>query len=284
MLHSCFSLNYRIFHQKEMNYIFFLILTLYILFSYDIIRELFDIIFFKEEIYMRNIFKLKREARSQLKNGWGLAIGCFFIALILFPFISSIINSLAKNSDSIFLRIFIYVVTFVLNFLLVVGTLKFSLNYAQSDKTPFVGDIFSGFSVFRKALLIYIILIFSIGLGLALFIVPGIIFSLMLSQALYILVDDNKKSALDCIKESIQMMKGNKLELFILSLSFLGWFILMILPIFILKFFPLPTYFILVYLLFFLIGLLILIPYINVTFALFYLKVKNAYYGITEQE
>lgn len=59
-----------------------------------------------------------------------------------------------------------------------------------------------------------------------LLIVPGIIAGLSYSMTYFILNDNPNMSAGDAIKLSQQMMYGHKAELFILSLSFLGWFIL----------------------------------------------------------
>jgi len=226
--------------------------------------------------------ELKRQARNQLRGRWGLAIGGFFLAVFFFPSIIYIISFF--TSGFLPLKIITYLLTIIVPFILIVGTLKFSLNYATTSKTPFLDDIFSGFKVTVKALLIYIIMVACITLGLVLLIVPGIIVSLMLSQSLYILIDDNSKSVIDCLKESVNMMKDHKVDCFVLSLSFLGWFILMIFPIFLLAYFPLPIYLGLIYLLLLFIGLLWLITYMNVTFALFHLKIKDAYDGVTENK
>ncbi len=231
---------------------------------------------------MNNASELKRQAKSQLKNRWGLAIGGFFIAIIFFPAILATINFFVGTSNSLLVKTIVNIITLFLNIILFVGTLNFSLNYAQIEKTPLLDDIFSGFRVFVKALIIYIIIIICVAIGLALLIIPGIIVALMLSQALYILMDDNSKSAIDCLKESIHIMNGHKLEGFILSLSFLGWIALIILPLFILIVFPLPIYFLLIYILLLLMGLSLFLPYFNVTFALFYLKVKKYYYDTSE--
>lgn len=44
--------------------------------------------------------------------------------------------------------------------------------------------------------------------------------------AYYIAHDDDDISASDALKKSIELMKGNKIRLFLLQLSFIGWFIL----------------------------------------------------------
>ncbi|MBW1605104.1 DUF975 family protein [Lactobacillus sp. Sy-1] len=62
-------------------------------------------------------------------------------------------------------------------------------------------------------------------------IVPGLIKSFSYSQAIYIYrdayVSGQKITPLQAITKSRQMMNGHKGELFILQLSFIGWFLLM---------------------------------------------------------
>lgn len=59
-----------------------------------------------------------------------------------------------------------------------------------------------------------------------LLIVPGIIKFISYSMAYYILLDASEYTASEAIKKSQVLMKGHKLDLFLLSLSFIGWFIL----------------------------------------------------------
>ena len=84
-------------------------------------------------------------------------------------------------------------------------------------------DILDGFLFFLKILLISIITAFFTILWSLLFIIPGIVASLRYSQAIYILLDDPGKSAMQCIRESKSLMAGHKLELFLVNFSFIGW-------------------------------------------------------------
>lgn len=226
--------------------------------------------------------ELKNLAKSQLKGRWGLAIGGFFIAVFFFPFIIDIISFFIDGS--LLTSVIKYSVSIIIRLILIIGTLNFSLHYANPEKTPFLDDIFSGFKISVKALSVYIMIIPCIILGIILLIVPGIILSLAFSQSLYILIDDSNKSPIECIKESVNIMKGHKKDYLLLSLSFLGWIALMIVPIFLLAIFPLPIFIGVLYLLILLVGLLWLIPYISITFANFYLKVKNSNYNIIESK
>lgn len=59
-----------------------------------------------------------------------------------------------------------------------------------------------------------------------LFIIPGIIKSYSYSMSAYIQQDSENKDWNYCIKESMARMKGLKMKLFLLDLSFIGWYLL----------------------------------------------------------
>jgi len=87
-------------------------------------------------------------------------------------------------------------------------------------------DIFKGFRYPVKVLLIMIISAALVTAWSLLLIFPGVIAFYRYRQAYYILLDAPEKSALQCIRESKTMMRGHKADLFILDLSFIGWFVL----------------------------------------------------------
>ncbi|WP_289294348.1 DUF975 family protein [Romboutsia ilealis] len=92
-------------------------------------------------------------------------------------------------------------------------------------------------------------------IGSILFIIPGIILAFMYSQVYYIMAENPEMSIMNCLKESSRIMKGHKMDLFILELSFLGWGILMVITLGIA-------------------GLYVL-PYYNATLTNFYLEIKD---------
>ena len=87
-----------------------------------------------------------------------------------------------------------------------------------------------------------------------LLVIPGIIKALAYSMAGFIVVDTDLE-AKDVLKKSKEMMNGYKWDYFVFGLSFIGWFILV------------P----------FTIGILLiwLIPYMLVSMALYYEKLKE---------
>ena len=58
-----------------------------------------------------------------------------------------------------------------------------------------------------------------------LLVIPGVVKSYAYSQAVYVKVDHPDYDWRRCLDESIQMMKGHKMDLFVLDLSFIGWYI-----------------------------------------------------------
>ncbi|MGI6767451.1 MAG: DUF975 family protein [Lentihominibacter sp.] len=91
-------------------------------------------------------------------------------------------------------------------------------------------DIFLGFERFGKALGLMLFRSLFIFLWSCLFLIPGIIAAIRYSQAFFVLADDPGKGIRECMNESKAMMKGNKGKYFILSLSFIGWLFLAVLP------------------------------------------------------
>lgn len=67
--------------------------------------------------------------------------------------------------------------------------------------------------------------------GTLLFIIPGIIFAYMYSQALFIMGDNPDLGIWEAMQESKRMMNGNKFNLFLFQLSFIGHILLVIITI-----------------------------------------------------
>lgn len=118
--------------------------------------------------------------------------------------------------------------------------------------------LFDGYKDFVRIFLAKFLVAFIIFIGCILLIVPGVIFTLMFSMTDFILKDDKEISCSDAMKQSAAMMKGHKMQLFWLELSFIGWAILCIFTLGI--------------------GFIFLLPYMNSTIAHFYedLKAENA--------
>lgn len=109
------------------------------------------------------------------------------------------------------------------------GYVSYCLNISRRLKAG-VGEMFDVFGLFFKVLWLQILIGLFTMLWSLLLIVPGIIASYRYSMALFILLDDPNKSAMQCIAESKQMMDGYKAKLFVMDLSFIGWALLSVIP------------------------------------------------------
>lgn len=215
-----------------------------------------------------NRAELKKNAKASLKGNYGQAILLMFLAVAI-PISVALIGCLAMGLDFsangfniekfgtswILLGLIISVATAAI----ALGEVNFYLKISR-NKEASVGDLFSKVNLFLPYICVSIITGFVIGLGTILLVVPGIIAALNYALVSYILVDNPELGVMGSIKKSKEMMKGHRLQLVVLILSFYGWAILGVLTLGILY--------------------LWLIPYMNVTMANFY----NTLRGPVEEE
>ena len=133
------------------------------------------------------------------------------------------------------------------------GYTVFFLNLIRQEDIRYE-RLFEGYKDFIRTFLMEFLFTIAILIGFLLFIIPGIILSVGLCMAPFILKDDKDISAMDALMKSWQLTQGHKMKLFWLGLSFIGWIIL--------SFFTLG------------IGFFLLVPYIEATFAHYYEDIK----------
>ena len=194
--------------------------------------------------------ELKRGAKSQLANYWGVSIG-IMIVCILVSYIPELLSYIDPESATI--AILIPIISLVITGPLAIGQSRFFINLANRENPKF-SDLWFGFNNILRSVGVTLLVGVAVCIGTILFIIPGIIVSFMYSQVYYIMAENPDISVLDCLRESARIMKGHKMELFILELSFLGWIILTALTCGIA-------------------GLYVL-PYYSATLANFYLEIK----------
>jgi len=180
------------------------------------------------------------QARESLKGNWGLAVGTFFIYLLITGAVQSI-PSVGKLAMSIVAGPF------------ALGLSIFSLTLARKQDAR-IEQVFDGFKHFGTALVSYLLMVIFIILWTLFFIIPGFIAAIAYSQIFYILAEDDSIGAMDALRKSKAMMYGYKWKLFFLGLRFIGWILLSILTLGI--------------------GLLWVLPYLQVSYAHFYEDIK----------
>lgn len=105
------------------------------------------------------------------------------------------------------------------------GKTIYALHVTREEKADY-GNLLDGFAVFSRVVILSVLEGVFILLWSLLLIVPGIIASYRYRQAIYLLLDHPDYTPMQCLRLSSEMMRGHKMELFTLDLSFLGWEIL----------------------------------------------------------
>ena len=108
---------------------------------------------------------------------------------------------------------------------IVVGKSRYFIK--NHDVNPELGEIFSGFKGnYLNVVKIMFLMNLKILLWLFLFIVPGFIKAYEYSMIPYLLAENPNITTDEAFSLSKQMTTGQKMDLFVLDLSFLGWIIL----------------------------------------------------------
>ncbi len=188
---------------------------------------------------------LLRMAKDKVAVNWGQAI----ITFLLYMAVAFGIGLIPFGIGSI-----------ILSGPLMLGVAIWALRVRRNSEFA-VENLFSGFSNFGNALGTYLLMMVLVLLWTLLLIIPGIIKSLAYSQAMYILADEPDINAMDALRKSEQMMKGNKTKYFVLLLIFGLLSLLCLLTLGI--------------------GFLFLLPVMQVTMAEFYDEIKR---NMGEQE
>lgn len=229
--------------------------------------------------------KLKSLARKRLDGKYSVVVLSLLLFMVLggcCSFVAMAINASWTSS----------LLMFIVESLLMMGFVGIILNISRGKKVS-LDDLFTKTDLFGKYIVITLLLalvgfiitllgylafkslimvslyhteinlllaIFLILFGLFLtiaIIMVGIYLAIAFSQTYFILYDEPKLSVMKVLEKSFDMMADYILEYFVLVLSFIGWAILGIFTFGILYFW--------------------LIPYMLVTFAIFYDKIKKTY-------
>ena len=193
--------------------------------------------------------QIMKDAQDSLKGKWGISIAACLIVTII-TIMVSLIGGYLINEDwgGNILSLFIVPP-------MGVGMALFFLNLHDGNKLE-IRTIFNPFKeVWLNSVLAYFMMIVIIIIGSILFIIPGIIASLMFSQVFYIIGEDNKIDPYNALVKSKKMMEGNKWKLFKIILRILLLAIVCILTLGI--------------------GFIWLAPYQNAVYAKFYNVIKQ---------
>jgi len=204
--------------------------------------------------------KYKNAALAALDGNWAPSVVASVVmyALLYLALGASLAPSFIPMANNMVLGClgFTYAGLFFIYMPLSVGvSYTFNRLYAEGDNNV-TGNLFrdSLDGYLRNVWGMFLMFIF-VFLWSLLFLIPGIIKAYSYAMTPYILKDYPELSANQAINLSRKMMKGHKLDLFILQLSFIGWWILTLFTAGI--------------------GTLWLMPYMMTAQAAFYQDIKN---------
>lgn len=225
---------------------------------------------------------LKDQAKEKLNGRFGLLIGVFLLSTILTVIISSIAESLFPRYtlEGLLIGEAAHLIVSAFTGLFSIGTAYIYLKLARGENAT-LSDLFYAFSHnFQVSLGVsfFLGLISSIPSLTSLFldlytlysgktdilftligslvaVVIYLILHLYTAQCEYLLIDEADKSVMEIFVRSKDLMFGNKKRMFFIILSFIPLALLSALSI---------------------IGVLWMIPYVTMTYTLFYLDIKKA--------
>lgn len=188
-----------------------------------------------------DLLQLMQKARTLLAPHWVLSIGvCLVYGLAVA--VPAELNSYGE------------MLSFLLAGPLQLGLCFFFLNLVRGEETRFE-FLFEGFKPLLTVLLSYAIIAALTIVGLILLIVPGIIVALGFSMTYYVIADDPEITFQVALEQSWKLTDGYKMELLVLNLRFIPWYLLGLLCL--------------------IVGVFAVIPWHNTTLALYYEHLKE---------
>ena len=189
---------------------------------------------------------LRNQAYEALRGKWTPAV----VTSLVFCILLGVAVSLSRVNALLYLIAYLGGASIV-----AIGMLYACWDLFTKGTLPEAGALFAPFKQYARTVgAVLLVFVYTL-LWTLLLVIPGIIKAYSYSMTFYILRENPEMTAGDAITASQKMMDGHKMDLFLLSLSFIGWVILASIT--------------------FGIGYLWLIPYIYTAYAAFYETLKK---------
>ena len=189
---------------------------------------------------------LRNQAYEALRGKWTPA----GVTSLVFCILLGVAVSLSRVNALLYLIAYLGGASIV-----AIGMLYACWDLFTKGTLPEAGALFAPFKQYARTVgAVLLVFVYTL-LWTLLLVIPGIIKAYSYSMTFYILRENPEMTAGDAITASQKMMDGHKMDLFLLSLSFIGWAILASIT--------------------FGIGYLWLIPYIYTAYAAFYETLKK---------
>ncbi len=200
--------------------------------------------------------ELKRLSREQLNGHWGLAIGANLIVQMIMSGLLTPFYFLLVITGNGMVQYIIYMIAAIIiaaaSMVLQCGILRMYFGFARKQEVS-VGMLFSEFTKRPDRYILGYFLMFMIEficvlpgticmtvgvsaqtllavlIGVVLYIAGAVVMlvvSMSLAQVFMLLVEDSDMGAMEALRRSSELMRGNKGRYFYIYLSFLGWALL----------------------------------------------------------
>ena len=178
-------------------------------------------------------YDIRSKARDTLEHS---LFGSTWITLVIISVVFSVIVSLPGtigeliSGKKVALIASVGMIFFVLSILIEgpmeYGWTRIMRSVARKEKNADIKDLFVAYGdALTESVVLGLLRTVFITLWCLLLIVPGIIKAYAYSMAFYIQQDSEDKDWRSCLDRSQEMMGGYKGKLFLLDLSFIGWYI-----------------------------------------------------------
>lgn len=205
---------------------------------------------------------IKNTAKSMLSGKWLYSVIAVFIANFICVYIPTIISkpkemlgSFYQGGESLDVPIVVVAALFLLVIpYITAGLSVYCLKVARGMDAKII-DLFEQNHILLKSVVLNLLTYLFIALWSLLFIIPGIVAYYRYRLAFFVLVDNPQMSAMEALRESKRLTRGKKFDMFVLDLSFIGWWILASIAC--------------------MVGNLWLDPYVKITYAVYYDTLKR---------
>ena len=176
---------------------------------------------------MKQNFEYRNAAFNMLKADWRGAVLLFLIIMLISTVISTALGFVIASEElasfaNLLAEIFVAI---PLSYLFV----KEMLGFVRGGKIEISSSLVDKFKAdYLKSIKVIGLMSIYIFLWCLLLFIPGIIKSYSYCFAPYISMDNDELTAEECINESMKLTNGYKMKLFLLDLSFIGWYLLCI--------------------------------------------------------
>ena len=176
---------------------------------------------------MKQNFEYRNAAWDMLKADWKGAVLLFLIIMLISTVISTALGFVIASEElasfaNLIAEIFVAI---PLSYLFV----KEILGFVRGGKIEISSSLVDKFKAdYLKSIKVIGLMSIYISLWCLLLFIPGIIKAYSYCFTPYISMDNEELTAEECINESMKLTNGYKMKLFLLDLSFIGWYLLCI--------------------------------------------------------